>query len=432
MVARLGEFLVQEGACTAAAVQEALQSQAIFGGRLGTNLLEQGALTEEALALALGRHTGAPALYGELSLDAHALRLIDRKVADRWDVVPFLVVERKLAVLARDPHDLRMLDEVAFAAGRAVHAFVVPEARIWHALRAAYGLDREHRGLASGRRAMTPPPMSASAVEAPGGEPELMDEAEFQSLYGREAAAPTPPPARGLPAPSAVVPIPAPAAAQPSSQAVAHHLLPAILPPPLLLDAMGPLVEAPGHPPPPAPPRPAAAPVHHEVHEFHEPSPLSFEDALRFLEGVESRSTIARTVLRHARTRFARAVLFTVHHGEAHGWAGLGAGLTPEAVHALRIPLGLPGILDTVVTSQAHFLGPIPKTWTNVRLLKGLGGGVPGNALLVPIVARGRVVNVLYGDRGRGALVDPAGLGELLVLAARIAQSYDALASRAV
>jgi len=217
-----------------------------------------------------------------------------------------------------------------------------------------------------------------------------------------------------------------------ASAAAAEPLAPAAplvaqpLPPPVTLDLLD---AALGHAPPAAPPSPA---VHAEVREPHEPSPLSFEDALRFLDGVEARSTIARTVLRHARTRFARAVLFTVHAGEAHGWAGLGAGLTPQAVHAIRIPLGLPGVLETVVTSRSHFLGPLPRTWSNIRLLKGLGGGVPRNALLVPIVARGRVVNVLYGDRGRGELVDAAGLGELLVLAARIAQSYDALAGRAV
>jgi hypothetical protein len=39
---------------------------------------------------------------------------------------------------------------------------------------------------------------------------------------------------------------------------------------------------------------------------------------------------------------------------------------------------------------------------------------------------------VLYADAGRGRLVDGSDLGELLILATRIAKSYDDLARRAV
>lgn len=400
-----------EGACSAAAVAEALQCQAIFGARLGTNLLELGRVTEEALAFALGRQASAPALYGELPPDPVALRLLDRRVADRWDVVPYLVADKRLAVLARDPGDIHMLDEVAFATGKHVQAFVVPEARIWRMLRRSYGIDRERRGidLAPERRAWTPPPMPA--VPLPEGD--LMAEAEFEGLYGQMAGIPTPPPGtlRAL-TPDLVAFLGAP---PPPAEA-----------PPLDLAATIP-AEAPG---------PAAEPVAPAVQADEppppEPSPLSFADALRFLEGVEERGAIGRTVLRHARSRFARALLLTVRHDEAHGWAGLGGGLTPAAVHAIRLPLTTPGVVATVVETRAPYLGPLPKTWANIRLLKGLGGGVPASALLVPVVALGRVVNVLYADNGRGAQVEAGNLGELMLLAARIAQSYDALARRAV
>ncbi len=411
MPARLGEILVAEGACSAAAVAEALQCQAIFGARLGTNLLELGRVTEEALAFALGHQAGAPALYGELPPDPAALRLLDRRVADRWDVVPYLVADKRLAVLARDPGDMNMLDEVAFATGKHVQAFVVPEARIWRMLRRSYGIDRERRGidLAPERRAWTPPPMPA--VHLPEGD--LMAESEFEGLYGQLAGIPTPPPGtlRALTPDLAAflgaeVPIdlstatPTPTSTPTSTSTSTSTAAP---------------IPAPADDPPPP-----------------EPSPLSFADALRFLEGVEERGAIGRTVLRHARSRFARALLLTVRHDEAHGWAGLGGGLTPQAVHAIRLPLSTPGVVATVVETRAPYVGPLPKTWANIRLLKGLGGGVPASALLVPVVAMGRVVNVLYADNGRGAQVEAGDLGELLILATRIAQSYDALARRAV
>lgn len=83
-----------------------------------------------------------------------------------------------------------------------------------------------------------------------------------------------------------------------------------------------------------------------------------------------------------------------------------------------------------MIRTRAHYLGPLPRTEANVRLLKSLGGGVPRNALLVPILGLGRVVNVIYADGGRGAMVDAGGIGELLILATRMTQSYEALVAR--
>ncbi|MFL5422808.1 MAG: hypothetical protein ACJ79Y_18740, partial [Myxococcales bacterium] len=120
----------------------------------------------------------------------------------------------------------------------------------------------------------------------------------------------------------------------------------------------------------------------------------------------------------------------TIQRGIAEGWSGLGENLGSERVRRIRLALDSPGIVAMVAGTRAHFLGPIPKTEANIRLLKALGGGVPANALLVPILALGRVVNVFYADNGRGGMVDSGGVGELLILATRIAKSYDALIAR--
>ncbi len=97
----------------------------------------------------------------------------------------------------------------------------------------------------------------------------------------------------------------------------------------------------------------------------------------------------------------------------------------------IHVPLDAPGVVRTVVDSRSHFLGPLARTEANIRLLRALAGGAPKNAFAMPILARGQVVNVLYADAERGGLVDPDGVGELLILASKIAQSYDALLARA-
>ncbi|HSM93360.1 MAG TPA: hypothetical protein VLT47_10790 [Anaeromyxobacteraceae bacterium] len=455
MTSRLGEILVQGGACTPAAIADALENQVIFGGRLGTNLLDLGAVREADLARALLKRHGVPTLHGELKLDPEAVRLLKPEVADRYDVVPYLLQDRKLALLVCDPTDLPMLDEVAFATGKQVHPIVVPEARLWALLRDTYGLDRQLRGIEVDFAA------DVRAKPAPGAPPkkdtvpdDLIGEAEFDRMYGKagfarpSTAAPPAPSAQG--AWTRVPPLPtraeepwghAPPPPQDEVEEVVLELTeevpveapsPALTPIPHLpfdiaAEVLAILRAGPGHVapayfvPPAAPPRPPEP----------EPAPVSFQEALSLLSGVDDRRAIATTVLRYARTKFRRTVLFTVLRGEARGWAGLGERLDARAVSRMRLDLAAPGVVSMVVGARAHFLGPLPKTDANVRLLKSLGGGVPSSCFLVPILALGRVVNVLYADNGRGGRVDSGDLGELLILATKIAQSYDVLLARA-
>lgn len=420
MPSRIGEILVAQGACTAQDVREALQNQVIFGGRLGTNLLELRAVTEEALAHALATRHGSPSLFGEVAVDPAAVALLRPEVADRYEVVPYVFAERRLAILACDPGDLTMLDEVAFATGKQVHAIVAPEARVWALLRRTYGIERQLRGIEVDFASVRRPELAAPDAAAPSAAgSELMDEAGFDAIYGKTGSF-----ALGSASPS-VAPGPPDDVPELSAEESAALLEPVDDPPASLrVDVLASLPPGSGH----APPARFVPPV--AAREEPEPPPLTFGEAVRLLQGVDARDAIARTVLRYARSKFRRAVLLTVHGGVARGWAGLGEALRPESVRRLRLPLGAPGIVETVVSTRAHFLGPIPKTEANVRLLKHLGGGVPGNAFLVPILALGRVVNVFYADNGRGGLVDASDLGELLILATRIAQSYDALLRR--
>ena len=189
MPPRLGEILLRDRACTPEAVVEALQNQVIFGGRLGTNLLELGAVQEDALARALGIQHGVPSLFGDLQVDPRAVVLVRAEVADRYDVVPYLLAGRKLAVLAVDPSNLQMLDEVAFVTGRRIHPIVAPEARIWALLRKVYGIERQLRGIeVDFARLRQGDPTASLPARGVGAAPDLMEEGAFQSLYGAVGA----------------------------------------------------------------------------------------------------------------------------------------------------------------------------------------------------------------------------------------------------
>ncbi len=420
---RLGEILVEIQACTEAEVRQGLENQVIFGGRLGTNLLEIGSVTEEELARGLGRRYGRPCLYGDLNIDPRVRPLLAPDLVERLEAVPYLAQDRKLAVLVCNPDDLAVLDELAFATGKRVHPIVVPESRMWALMRRFYHLERQLRGLdLPGLAARRPPPSAAPPAKQDQVGHDLMDEAEFESLYGRldAAAFPTPPAA-----PAGAVPPPAPPEQPVLDLTDFLEPVPAVAREAILAALSQ---ESAGHAPRPSftPPQPMPAV------RIPEPSPVGFDEAIRFLDGVADREAIAHTVLRYARSRFKRAVLLTVQRGAASGWEALGEGLDRQAVRRLQLALGGHGVLQTVVASQAHFLGPLQKTEQNLRFLKGLGGGAPRNAFVLPILALGRVVNVLYLDNGRGGTVDTSDVGELLILASKIAQSYDTLVRRAV
>ena len=60
MADKLGELLIKNNMLTQAQLEEALQAQVIFGGKLGTVLIEMGLITEDRLAGILEKLLGIP------------------------------------------------------------------------------------------------------------------------------------------------------------------------------------------------------------------------------------------------------------------------------------------------------------------------------------------------------------------------------------
>jgi hypothetical protein len=89
----------------------------------------------------------------------------------------------------------------------------------------------------------------------------------------------------------------------------------------------------------------------------------------------------------------------------------------------LRIPLDQPSVFQTVTRDKTVFLGRLGPEPENQRILKALGKRPQTNAALFPIVVRGRVVNLVYGDAGPTGNVKAA-MGELLVLLQKVPKAY--------
>jgi hypothetical protein len=410
---RVGEILIRAGHLTQEALEEALDWQVLYGGRLGTNLLELKLVEEEHLARALGKQMSCEFAWGELQAEHDVVPLLPKHVANRDEMVPWKVEKRRLKVLCTEIR-LERIDEMAHKIGRSCVAVVAPEFRIFQLLRGNYGAIRQMRALDFGvvptnERRRKKGHEAAAKREGP----ELIDEGAFNDLYNRVVqggSAATPEPKR-------------------AARSGSDHLeaLPedAILGAPAADDSW---------PPPPAIVAPAGEPSWPpRSWEEQEPapqtkrddSPLEFKEALKLLEGVSDRNAIAHVVLRASIGKAKRALLLQVQGEVALGWDALGEGLE-QAAQIVAVPLSAPSAFQLVVKTRSHFLGPLQKTPVNVRFLAQLGKKVPLSSLIMPILYRGRVSHLLYVDNGHKRQA-PTDVGEMLILSQRIGQTVEKL-----
>src|SRR5438876_10448019 len=98
-MAKIGEILITDGHLTQEGLEEALDWQVLYGGRLGTNLLELKLVEEEQLARALGKQLGAEVAWGELQVDPGVVSAVPKHVADRQGMGPWKLEKRRLNVV---------------------------------------------------------------------------------------------------------------------------------------------------------------------------------------------------------------------------------------------------------------------------------------------------------------------------------------------
>ncbi len=147
MALKLGEALVKESLITKEQLKLALERQVIFGGRIGTNIVELGILKERELASFLSRFfkvpVADPTLLGEV--DSETVSCITKEVAEKYKVVPFKKERNRLYVAMLDPRSMASIDELRFITGYDVIPHVVTELRLLYALEKYYGTERDLR-----------------------------------------------------------------------------------------------------------------------------------------------------------------------------------------------------------------------------------------------------------------------------------------------
>ncbi len=133
---------------------------------------------------------------------------------------------------------------------------------------------------------------------------------------------------------------------------------------------------------------------------------------------------VSATILRFSAEYVDRCVLFIINEDHFVGVGGFGIAGGGETINErarkLRIPRDAPSIFSEVADSREMHCGKLRRTEANSELIDALGGLLPTEVLVFPIMHGGQTIGILYGDNAehRGPIDMVTGLEIFLAQAA--------------
>jgi hypothetical protein len=379
---------------SAAQLEEATQVMVVFGGRLGSALVESGALTLEEVEHHLSAHLDVPVAPRE-RLERPPLDALEALPADlvrRHRVFPMWLEKRTLHVAMAEPTDANRIDELAFVTSLNVKPYVIAERRLVQLLERYYGIRPDSRftdyrvlelaGHVRPRRKRPPPEEERAVPEAP---PRVEDDETLR----RRAALGLAPLEEGEELSAGD--------AEDLPGAGGMRLSPAA--------AAGPAPRGAG-----GGPAPARGPA--EVAEL--------ESELVLL----ARPVEIPTLVLRIGAFYAQATAFlAVRGGVIHGLLAAGDALAGR-VAEIQLPISTPSVLAAPAGGRP-FRGRPPSSGVDAKLL-GLLGRRPRELAVLPILLGGRTVSLLYADNGEAALAG-SGMAALEALCETTGAAYERL-----
>jgi len=152
---KLGTLLLRNAAIGLSQLEAALRNQVLYGGRLGTNLVELGYIDLELLSAYLAELSGFPVATPTLldHADPGLVEKLGSEDAHRLRAIPLGYLGEgtsSVAVGFVEPTDSAAVEQVAARLGANVTPYVVPELRAVYYLEKLFGLPRRARFLRAG------------------------------------------------------------------------------------------------------------------------------------------------------------------------------------------------------------------------------------------------------------------------------------------
>lgn len=425
---RIGELLLQQGLITPAALEAGLRTQARYGGRLASVLVDLGAIDGDVATRALAKLRRVPSALQKHfdAADRRALSRIPAKVAEKYGAVALgFTGDDALIVAMRDPTDLLATEELRFLAGVKIVAGVALEMRIRKALERHYGVARKSEN-------------EFVAVAAP------RDSDDFDSAREGNAWAVAPPPPARPPSsgswratPAGIPDLtldPPPSSTGPRAHAAPPSVLPSVAPRadvtftarPASLNAPAPSSVRP-------PPMRSVPPIPREEPPEHAPASTRGAPIAAPIEGIDASTALARAaaaptfegrvdaLLAFLRSVFEAAIVFAVRNDVALTWKAFAPGLSPTVPVQVGIPLTQPSVLVVPYEARTPFVGaPTAGDPLQRRISDALRTPHAREVVVVPLVVDGNVVALVYAQPRAGERVPPTAVVELTRIAAAI------------
>ncbi len=136
MAITLLDMLLNAGLIDHDQFEEALRNRVLYGGKIGTSLIELGYISEEDLAQFLSRKLEVPYVHHEqlLNIQPGIIGLLPRELALKYGAIPLNLDRKRLSLVMADPADLTAIDEISFITGFSVRPLITPEVRLVQAL----------------------------------------------------------------------------------------------------------------------------------------------------------------------------------------------------------------------------------------------------------------------------------------------------------
>jgi type IV pilus assembly protein PilB len=131
MSSKLGEILVRENLVTSQQLRETLEYQRANGGRLGSNLVKLGFISDDVVTAVLSRQYGVPSINLDLfQIETEVIKLISEDVAQKYTVLPISKVGATLTMAMADPTNVFAMDDIKFMTGLNVEPVIASETSI--------------------------------------------------------------------------------------------------------------------------------------------------------------------------------------------------------------------------------------------------------------------------------------------------------------
>ncbi len=340
---RIGEFLINGKLIDQRQLDEAIEYQCIYGGKLGTCLVELGFIDEWQFAKTLSKYHNLDYVepHELMNVPQQIIDLLPAEVAVKYQAVPYRVDKSRLFIAISESTNQQVIDALTRATRHTVIPMAMPEIRIKLALKKYYAM---------------PLPSRFESLAA------RIDKHQF--LSGKAGVQ-----KQTSPSPSPV---------QPETEENDNQVDTASWP--MLGDQ-----ENPGE----------IEELLPASYQADQPArPMERGEFLKRLANIQSREQIAEILFNYLRQNPAVSALWVIREQKIIGWKN---SLNSSGFEELSFPLDHQSLLGTAVISGENQLGPLDQITENRRLANYFTAAAP-HALVIPLTVRDRIVCVFYAQ----------------------------------